>query len=451
MNLSLKNFLGELFELYNNNSIKYCILRNYAYLPDELTASDLDILVFRKHKHKNRKLLLGLIAKFDLVVYHHYYDERFDQYFLYKRTEGAVLFLLKIDFFFDSELYGVKLIDGEQILNNRVAFKNFYICQDVYKVLDKWLYLYLLGAPLPSKYDQEFSVIFERDQELIEKILSGIFNKSKSRELIETICRLGFSGLPIMGGMKRWTALARCAVKSPFYHLLHIPQFFYYRVKWFLKPQGEVISFSGPDGAGKTTILELVLKELKMAFRMSPDNLFHFRPSILPRLAHVAINIHLKKTVDNDYERPHRARASGFIGSVLRALYYLLDYTFGYFVKIRPKLVRRELVVFDRYVYDLIADPGRLRINLPFKLLIFLAGCVRLPDSGFLIYASPQKIGERKKELPEEKIKELNSRYLKILKIRDRFIRINNKSDPVLTAQQVVETVITRRASKVKF
>jgi len=451
LELILKIFLEELFNSYDKNKIKYCILRNYENLPDDLTASDLDILVFRKHKHKNKELLSGLIEKFNLTVYHHYYDERFDQYFLYKRTTGTEVFLLKIDFFFDSELYGVKLIDGEQILKSRIVFKNFYICSDIYKMLDKWLYLYLLNAPLPPKYDKEFSVIFKQEQEAIEKILAEILGKKTSREVVETVCRSGFGRLPNVSLLKRRAVLIRCVVKSPFFHLLHIPRFFYYRMKWYLMPQGEFVSFSGPDGAGKTTILELALQQLKIAFRMSPDNLFHFRPSVFPRLAHMAKNVHLTKTVDEDYERPHRAQTSGFIGSMLRTLYYLLDYTLGYFVKVRPKLVRRELVVFDRYVYDLTADPGRSRIALPFKLLLFLTGCVRLPDTGLLIYSSPQRIGERKRELTEDKIEELNRRYLKLLDKRKNFIRIDNENNPVLTARQVVDTVITRRAKKAKF
>ena len=45
-------------------------------------------------------------------------------------------------------------------------------------------------------------------------------------------------------------------------------------------------------------------------------------------------------------------------------MYYSIDYVFGYILKIRPILNRRNIVIFDRYYTDVIADSRRSRIFL---------------------------------------------------------------------------------------
>jgi thymidylate kinase len=446
---SLKIFLTELFELYQTNNINYCLLRNYETLPDYMNSSDIDILVYRKDRKINKNIISNICNKHNFIIYYHYSDEQHDQFYLYQRIPGK--FFLKIDFVFESELYGVKLIEGNEILKAKKPYKNFYIANDSYRFLDKWLYVYLLNARLPEKYHQEFRQIVLREMETISNVLNGIIGKEEGKNLLNTISKNGFNGLPRVNRIKRFIILLRCAVKDPLFHFWHIPRFFYCRLKYSFFPHGEFISVSGPDGSGKTTVLELALKDLKKAFQMGEKNLFHFRPSLFPRIAEIGRKTRVITSIDENYQNPHRAKTSNFIGSIFRLVYYSLDYILGYFTRVRPKLVRRELVIFDRYFYDMIADPERSRISLPFWLLKLFSYFIPSPKSSFFIYAEPKKIMERKQELTQEKIRMLNERYIKVTECNKNIFRINNNEEPQKAAEEIVETVIKRRAERIQL
>jgi len=445
---SIKIFLTELFGLYNKNNINYCILRNYETLPDYMRSSDLDILISRKDRKTNKKIIFDVCNKHNLVIYYYYNDERFEQFYLYQRLNDL---FLKMDFFFESELYGVKLIEGKEILKTKKPYKNFYIADDSYRFLDKWLYVYLLNARLPEKYHQEFRQIVLREKETISRVLNGILGKEERKNILNTISKNGFNGLPRVNRMKRLVTLIQCAAKDPLFHLWHIPSFFYYRLKYFLFPQGEFISLSGPDGSGKTTILELALKDLNRAFRMSKNNLFHFRPSLFPRIAEIGTKTRVIASIDENYQNPHRAKTSNFLGSLFRLIYYSADYMLGYFIKVRPKLVRRELVIFDRYFYDMIADPERSRISLPFWLLKLFSYFIPSPKSPFFIHTETEKIIERKGELTKEKANMLNKRYIKLTRCNKFMIVVNNDEVPEKAAREIVETIIKRRTERIKI
>lgn len=445
---SLKLFLTDLFEYYEENNINYCLLRNYETLPDYMNSSDIDILIVRKDRRINKVIISNISNKHNFIVYYLYSDERFEQFYLYQRLDN---YFLKLDFFFENELYGVRFIKGDRILKTRKPYKTFYIADDIYRFLDKWLYVYLLNARLPEKYHQEFREIVLCEMEAISNVLSGIFGKEEEKNLLNIISENGFNELTRVRCMKRFMILLQCAIKDPLFHLWHIPGFVYYRIKYFLFPQGEFISFSGPDGSGKTTILELALKDLKKAFRVGDNNLFHFRPTLFPRIAEIGRKAMVISSIDENYQNPHRGKTSNIFSSLFRLVYYSLDYILGYFIRVRPKLVRRELVIFDRYFYDMIGDPERSRISLPFRFLKLFSYLIPSPQSSFFIYAESENILERKQELTKEKVIMLNKRYIKVTRRNKNFITISNNEHPEKAAKEIVEIVIKRRAERIHF
>jgi thymidylate kinase len=115
--------------------------------------------------------------------------------------------------------------------------------------------------------------------------------------------------------------------------------------------------------------------------------------------------------VDADYARPHRSVPSGVFGSLFRLSYYVADYIHGYFRLVRPALIDRQVVMFDRYYHDVIADPRRSRIGLPVWLLRAFALLVPLPSYSFFISVRPEIGHARKQELTLGQIEQLNLAY----------------------------------------
>ena len=118
------------------------------------------------------------------------------------------------------------------------------------------------------------------------------------------------------------------------------------------------ISFSGIDGAGKSTVVNLMSEHL-LKNQMNVSN-YHFRYFILP-------NRNLKEDsnpfryLDNEDEQ----KKSLSVLCLLRVLYISLDYLIGWLVHGFSFGSKKKIVLFDRYKYDLVISPKRIGIFLP--------------------------------------------------------------------------------------
>jgi len=90
---------------------------------------------------------------------------------------------------------------------------------------------------------------------------------------------------------------------------------------------------------------------------------------------------------------------------------YILDYWFGYLTKIGPGLTRSNLVVFDRYFYDLMVDPRRYRYGGPQWLILALMPFVPKPHLVLVLDASEETVLSRKQELDFKELRRLRNCY----------------------------------------
>ncbi len=174
--------------------------------------------------------------------------------------------------------------------------------------------------------------------------------------------------------------------------------------------KGMIITFSGVDGSGKSTVIEKIKYKLEKQLRRRVVVLRH-RPSMLP-----IISAFKKGKVQAELEAsqslPRMGNNKSIISSLLRFAYYYTDYVFGQFVIYIKYISRGYIVLYDRYYYDFISDMKRSNINLPSSVtklgLLFLIK----PKFNFFLYADPKAILERKKELSAETINSLTKGYM---------------------------------------
>src|SRR4051794_30624468 len=91
-------FLTELFAAYDVSGLEYCVLRNFETLPERLASRDVDVLISAKERRRNGVILRKVIDKLGCVLYGHFTDERFEQWFVCKRVSSDDLFVLQLDF-----------------------------------------------------------------------------------------------------------------------------------------------------------------------------------------------------------------------------------------------------------------------------------------------------------------------------------------------------------------
>ena len=189
------------------------------------------------------------------------------------------------------------------------------------------------------------------------------------------------------------------------------------------------VTILGPDGSGKSTLIENLERELKGAFRRS--SVFHLMPGILK-----------KKKNTGPVTDPHGKPPRSTVMSLLKLLYYLFDYNMGYLFKIRPLLIKSTLVMFDRYFDDIIVDPRRYRYGGPLRAVRWIRKLIPKPDVVFILDVPEEEILKRKQEVSPEEVKRQREAYRNLaLELPNAFIIDGSKpSDQV--AKQVRDIIL---------
>lgn len=184
--------------------------------------------------------------------------------------------------------------------------------------------------------------------------------------------------------------------------------------------KGFIITFSGVDGAGKSTLIHQVQKQLESKYRREVVLLRH-RPGLLPMLNSIR---HGKKQAEYiaSTTLPRQGKNKSVVSSLFRFSYYFLDYLLGQVYIYGKYLIRGKIVLYDRYYFDFINDPRRSNISLSKRFIKALYKFIFKPRLNIFLYANPSVILSRKKELKAEDIVALSNGY------RTLFSELNEKS-----------------------
>jgi thymidylate kinase len=184
----------------------------------------------------------------------------------------------------------------------------------------------------------------------------------------------------------------------------------------------------GPDGAGKSTLIEKVEHRLDLVFRGTRK--FHLRPywgsPPKPRPGNTS---------------PHARAPRNALQSMLKIAMWFFDYTLGYLVVISPLKIRSTLVLFDRYFLDITIDPARYRYGGP-RWLAQAAGQLAFhPDLYFVLDAPIETLRARKIEVSYEESVRQHAAYCKFAE-RTKNAVLVDVSRPVEETLSAVENAI---------
>jgi len=211
----------------------------------------------------------------------------------------------------------------------------------------------------------------------------------------------------------------------------------YSRLQAWIRPRGLFVVVLGPDGTGKSSVIRHLVEASSASF--AGHQLFHWRPGCLWRRKGSGGN------TDPHGQVPHPAW-----WSVARVFSHLLDYWVGYVSKIRPALVRSNVVVFDRYFYDLLVDRRRYRYGGPHWLISRLVPFVPKPDLILILDASEETVLSRKQELGREELRRQRNAYRQLATTLTRAELLSadqELAEVVNDAYRAVTRAITQRSS----
>ena len=196
------------------------------------------------------------------------------------------------------------------------------------------------------------------------------------------------------------------------------------------QPTGSWIAFMGPDGCGKSLILNAVSRDLAPAFRTV--RYYHMRPRVVGR----------KATNQGPVTDPHGQHPRGLVASIAKVLDLEADYIVGYFSKILPALIRTQLILFDRCFYDLLVDSKRIRYGGPRWLLRFAARIAPSPDLVILLDAPPEVLWSRKREVPYEEVVRQRTAYRRLALSLPSAVVVNAAQSPNEVIHDAVEAIV---------
>lgn len=191
----------------------------------------------------------------------------------------------------------------------------------------------------------------------------------------------------------------------------------------------KTITFSGVDGAGKSTVIDILKKELELM----DLNIIQMRsrPQILPILSSFKYGKNNAEKIATD-SLPRQGSNKSNLSSLLRFSYYYLDYILGQLYFAFRYRGKNNVILYDRYYFDYIIDPKRANISINKNFIKFLYLFIKKPDLNFFLYAPAEEIFKRKKELDKETITELTDEYILLFSElnhnKNRYFTINNIS-----------------------
>ena len=202
-----------------------------------------------------------------------------------------------------------------------------------------------------------------------------------------------------------------------------------------IHPSGLVVAFLGPDGSGKSTLISDLMANSECYARRS--DYYHFRPRVINGSAQSSPVI-----------SPHGKLNRGKFASVLKIVYFFVDYWLGFVLKIFLQKRRSSLVVFDRYFNDMFVDTRRYRMSIPLGVLRFSFKWFPKPDLWVVLQADPSKIINRKPEVSLEECQRQVIEYKRLAAELPDCLIVDTSFDSVTSAAEVNLFIAKHLASR---
>lgn len=223
------------------------------------------------------------------------------------------------------------------------------------------------------------------------------------------------------------------------------------------RPPGLMVAVLGVDGAGKSTVMAALERDLGPAFWSAKQ--YHGRALESPlRWTKRVQEQRRRRDAEIDAEAgqtrkkprdPHKKSLRGTGLSLIKLAAWWADFTvLGYIMDVHPRLRRSALVLFDRYYQDLLVDPGRHRYGGPLWLARFAGRLFPRPDLVILLDAAPEILHARKREVSLQETARQREAYLDLVRALPNGRIVDAARPPLEVATEVERTVLAHMAQR---
>lgn len=418
-----------LIKFFENNNIDYCILGNSKDY-GSLIESDIDIVV---NKNTFDKIIVPVLEYCTV--------NNFKMVQIKKHESSACAFVLLID---NNTFFQIDFCH-DFLMNGRLYFKaQVFLDNKILPVAEPFFYI------LNNHYEFVYYLIKKIDKKQIEPIqfihLLTCWKVDKIQILNLLNCYLSKESILIINEVFDNNNIALLNEHMDF---LRINLFskkqiqLKHRILDVLRlmgkafnPSGLIIGILGCDGVGKTTLVSELKNQFQFCFHNHTS--YHLYPGIIFSQNDTGANID-----------PHDQKKRGKILSFFKLLLFIPEYFIGYWYKIYPKLIGVELIIFDRYFIDILADPLRYRNGVSFRTSSIINKFIPQPHLWILLDLAPEILLKRKAEISYDMAIMLRANYLQIAATLPNCIVINAEKSVDETVYDVSRFMVTFMCNRV--
>jgi len=376
-NLKIINIFYKYFESLNDKNIPFSIL-SYK---DENNFS----IILNKDDFQNSKQLFWDILQNNKgnVLKVNVQNNFFLEY----------LFILD-DFIINKKKFKISIFAGDYFFNKvEIISKRSLDDLDQLYLFDLTLYktppkyaivyeLYLISLAKQKLTIKAFENLLQNyniDKSGCTNTLINYFNIQRSEEIIKYIKSKNIENLLSLQTFLKKKFFINHLINNIF----NIHKYVTISLKKFFINEGLSITILGPDGSGKSTLINELIN-LNLPFKSLKK--YHFTTvKFSSKSQHINVS------------DPHAKPPYGYLISHLKIVYLLSIFFIFYFPKVYFPIKNGALLIFDRYLYDILIDKLRYRLKYsPFLENIILKLIPSL-NLNFILNLDPKFIKERDK------------------------------------------------------
>lgn len=394
--------LEKVFGILNRSGLDYCVQNKYTNMPEEI-PSDIDIMYQNAGEHFLDILMTKVSQETGLIITQKVVHDYLQYTYVFTPIAPKKEFRLQLDFYraLSFRQY-TNLMPGEVMLKSKRIYHGFFIpapdIEAVYQIMRR-----VIKNDLNIEHLRVLKNLYNNYAAEVSELIIKTFGDSIGNNIIEMIITENvdifydnYNELKkILLKISSHNTNIKIRMKAvSFYIKKIIPQ----RI---INPVGLSVAFIAPDGAGKSTVINEVEKNCAGSFFGIVK--YYFRPHFFKNLgSYNVINPHDE---DSKNQNPHSVNLDNKFKSLIRFVFYQLDFILGWQFKVKKNLIQKKLVIFDRYYFDYYADMLRYRYSLSCEFAEKLTWMIPKPNLVIVLEGQPEVFFSRKQELTIEEIR----------------------------------------------